>query len=427
MPGQSSNADRTSSSTRLSRRRLLNQAASAGAVALAARSPIRAEERAGSGVLGANERVGVGIIGSGGMGRGHMNNFKKLGAEWIGVCDVYKPNLEAGMEIAGKNAVAYHEHEKLLDNKDIDAVVIGSPEHWHHDHLLATLDAGKDAYCEKPMCHSIEEGQSMVNAVRKTDRIVQIGMQRRSSETIRQIKEEVFDEGLLGDIHIVRAEWYWDWHIGSKMSEVNRGDLDWERFCGPAGKQEYEPLKYRAWRYYWPFSGGNETDQGTHLMDVVQWMMGADTPRSAVQFGDVYYNQPTETPDTFCCTFEYPNFMATWTLCYASNRYRNGWSITFQGLKGSLFLTEAGYRIFDQVNGWEDGWPKRAKEHLPGGLTRTEPHIQNFLDCIKSRKQPNAPAEIGHKAVRPLHLANAALRANRRAFLEPDGASIRLA
>ncbi len=398
----------------LNRRQFLG-ATAAGLGAMAA-------PRLATGVLGANEKIVLGVIGSGGMARHHMNTFKKLGAEFAAVCDVYEPNLNEGLKLAGEKAKGYVEHEKLLERKDIDAVVIGSPEHWHHDHLIDTVKAGKDAYCEKPMCWSIEQGANMVKEVRKTDRVVQIGMQRRSSPAIHQMKK-FFDDKLFGDIYIVRAEWYWNMDVNRDV-KVD-GKLDWERFCGPAGRQEFEPMKYRYWRYYWPFSGGNETDQGTHLLDVVQWMMDAGQPISAVQFGDVYRNKPTETPDTFCCTFEFPNFMATWTLGYTTNTWRNGWSICFQGTKAALFLTETGYRIFDQVNGWEKGMPKPSKEYLPGGVTDTTPHVQNFLDCVKSRKDPNATVEIGHRAVRPLHLANVALRKKTRAVLDADGVTIK--
>lgn len=396
----------------------------AGSQVATAQSP-----RPGRRVLGANDRIVLGIIGSGGMGRHHMNTLNSIGGiEWAAVCDVYEPNLNEGLKLAGSKAKAYLEHERLLENKDIDAVVIASPEHWHHRHLIDTVAAGKDAYSEKPMCWNIKQGQEMVEAVRKTDCIVQIGMQRRSTPIIRDEIKPIFDQGEngpLGKVHLVRAEWYWN--IGIDRSSTLPGKLDWERFCGPAGKQEFAPIKFRHWRLFWPFSGGNETDQGTHLMDVVQWMMGVDQPKSAVQWGDVFEHKPTETPDTFCCTFEYPNFVATWTLGYSTNTWRNGWSITFQGTKGALFLTEAGYRIFDQVNGWEKGWPKPKVEVLPGSVTDTRPHLTNFLDCVRSRKQPNAPVEIGHKAVRPLHLANAALKANRRAILEDDGVTIRFA
>jgi predicted dehydrogenase len=420
-------APQNGSSTPWSRRRFLNTAAGASAAVLGARRLAAQAIKPGRRVLGANDRIVMGIIGAGGMGRGHMENFQNVGGmEWAAVCDVYEPNLQKGMKIADGNAKGFAEHERLLDRKDIDAVLIATPEHWHHDHLIAAVAAGKDAYCEKPMCWNLQQGREMIDAVRKSDSIVQIGMQRRSSPVIRDEVKKVFEDGTLGKIHMVRAEWYWNFKV-DPHAEAERDKLNWERFCGPAGVQEYSPVKYRYWRYYWPFSGGNETDQGTHLMDVVLWMMNAKQPKSAVQWGTVYENKPTETPDTFCCTFEFPDFLCTWTLGYTTNTWFNGWSITFQGTRGALFLTEAGYRLFNQVNGWEKGWPKPAKQTLPGNVTSTVPHIQNFLECVRSRKEPNAPVEIGFQGVRPLHLANAALKSNRRAVLEDDGVTIRLA
>ncbi len=405
------------SDTKLNRRQFLGTTA-VGLGALAA-------PKLATGVLGANEKIVVGVIGTGGMARHHMSKLKGMNVEFAAVCDVYEPNLAEGMKLAGDKATPYAEHEKLLERKDIDVVVIGTPEHWHHKHLIDAVRAGKDAYCEKPMSWSIEQGAEMVKEVRKTDRVVQIGMQRRSSPTIHEMKREIFDKKVLGNIYLVQAEWYWKYPPNGVKNDELPGKLDWQRFCGPAGEQTFEPMKFRSWRFFWPFSGGNVTDQGTHLMDVVQWMMGVDQPVSALQYGNVYVNKPTETPDVFCCTFEYPDFMATWTLNYSTPKWRNGWSIVFHGEKAALFLTEQGYRVFDQVNGWENGLPKPVREDMPGGVTDTTPHLKNFLECVKSRKDPNATVEIGHKAVRTLHLANIALKKRTRAILDADGVTVR--
>lgn len=372
-------------------------------------------------VFGANERIVMGIIGAGGMGRGHMENFKNLGAEWGAVCDVYEVNRELGLEIAGTQAKCCIDHREVLDRKDIDAVLIATPEHWHHNHLVDAVRAGKDAYCEKPMSHSIEEGADMVKEVRKANRVVQVGMQRRSSPAILECKK-ILEAGTLGEINLVRAEWYWNMDIRTKA--VLPGKLDWDRFVGPARKQPFEPVRYRNWRYFWDFSGGNMTDQGTHLLDVVQWFMGTTQPRAAYCYGEVYKLFPSETPDTFCATFEYPKFMCTWTLYYGSS-FQNGWAIIFQGQKATLELCERGYKVYQEP--WRgDRWdvPRPAVEKLVGGLTHTPPHIQNFLECVKSRQQPNATVEIGHEAVRTLHLANISSKKKARAVLGEDGVTV---
>ncbi len=373
-------------------------------------------------VFGANDRIVMGIIGAGGRGRGMMDSFTEHGADWAAVCDVYEVNTSLGLENAGAQAKAYPDHRKLLERKDIDAVLIASPEHWHHDHLIDSVRAGKDAYCEKPLSWSIEQGANMVAEVRKTDRIVQVGMQRRSSPPILECKQ-LLEQGTIGEINLVRAEWYWD--INLRTRPVLRDKLDWERFVGPARKQPFEPARFRHWRYFWDFSGGNMTDQGTHLIDVIQWFTNTTQPVAAQCCGKVYKLFPSETPDTFCATFEYPKFTCTWTLTY-TNSFQNGWGIVFQGQKGTLELCEAGYRVYKEP--WSGGrWdrPEPATEKLPGGLTQTVPHIKNFLECLRTRKQPNAPIEIGHEAVRALHLANFAFHKQARAALAEDGRTVK--
>lgn len=373
-------------------------------------------------VFGANDRVVMGIIGAGGMGRGHMENFKDQGAEWGAVCDAYGVNQDLALEIAGPQAKGYDHHKKLLERKDIDAVLIATPDHWHHDHLVDALHAGKDAYCEKPMSWSIEQGADMVKEVRKTDRVVQVGMQRRSSPMVRECKE-LIDQGKLGEINLVRAEWYWN--LSVKPRPIITDKLDWARFVGPAKSQPFELIKFRNWRWFWDFSGGNMTDQGTHLIDVIQWFTGATQPLAATCYGAVYKLQPAETPDTFSATFEYPKFMATWTLAYM-NSFQNGWGIVFQGQKGTLELCEQGYRFYQEPWAPKSRWdrPEPTIEKLPGGLTQTPPHIKNFLECVRTRQQPNATIELGHQAVRSLHLANIAQHKKTRAVLAADGATV---
>ena len=386
-------------------------------------------------VFGANDRLVMGLIGAGGRGRGVMQEFIQQGlpagsrppapgaVEFTAVCDVYEVNLDLGIEMAGGTAKGYRDYRQLLARKDIDAVLIATPEHWHHRQLIDSVAAGKDAYCEKPMSHSIEEGAEMVAAVGKTDRIVQVGMQRRSSPGVIEAKKYL-DDGTLGEVNLVRAEWYWNTALHTRP--VMREKLDWERFVGPAPRQPFDPVRFRNWRYFWDFSGGNMTDQGTHLIDVIQWFMGVTEPVAAVNYGAVYKLLPSETPDTFVATFEYPKFTCSWTLCYSSS-FENGWAITFHGHKATMEMCEAGFRIYPEP--WKGDHfrrPEPTVEKLPGDLTATGPHVANFLECVRSRKQPNATVEIGHQAVRTLHLANIAGRKQARAVLAEDGVRVKV-
>ena len=376
-------------------------------------------------VFGANDRVVMGIIGSGGRGRRLMESFKSQGVDWAGVCDVYGPNRERAREIAGPKSKEYLDYRELLDRKDIDAVLIGTPDHWHHNHLIDTVRAGKDAYCEKPMSWSIEQGANMVAEVRKTDRIVQVGMQRRSAPAIHECKK-LIDEGRLGEINLVRAEWYWNRTVSKRPVEASK--LDWDRFVGPSPKQPFEPVRFRAWRYFWDYSGGNMTDQGTHLLDVIQWLTNTSQPVAAYCHGKVYKLHPAETPDTFCAIFEYPGFSCTWTLTYM-NSFHNGWGIVFHGRKATLELCEAGYKIYDEPWGGSrrsTRWtvPQPDVKNLSGGVTETMPHVINFLESLRTRRQPNATVERGHEAVRTLHLANISYHKGARAVLAEDGKTV---
>ena len=316
----------------------------------------------------------------------------------------------------------YGDQYELLTREDIDAVLIATGDRWHALLSIIAAQHGKDVYCEKPLSWSLEQGANMVAEVRKTDRIVQVGMQRRSSPMVQECKQLV-DQGSLGEINLVRAEWYWN--VSVRVRPVLADRLDWERFVGPAPKQPFEPVRFRHWRYFWAFSGGNMTDQGTHLMDVIQWFTNSAQPVAAQCYGQVYKLQPAETPDTFCAIFEYPKFMATWTLAYM-NSFQNGWGVVFQGQKGTLELCEAGYRLYKEPWAPNTRWvrPDPVIEKLPGGLTQTPPHIKNFLECVRTRQQPNATIELGHQAVRSLHLANIAYHKKARAVLGEDGLTV---
>jgi predicted dehydrogenase len=303
-----------------------------------------------------------------------------------------------------------------LAQSGVDAVVVATPDHQHAPCLFAALAAKKDIYLEKPMSHSIEESQRMIQAVRKTDRIVQIGMQRRSAPAVIEAKR-VFDSGILGKVTMAKP--MWNWNVSKPLDNSPLpGKLDWKRFLGKAKDRDLEPMRFRSWRYFWDYSGGNMTDQGTHLMDVVQWFSGAGFAKSAVCFGQASKNTGSEVPDVFTAVFEYSGLMATWTLNYC-NSYDNDWSVMFQGDEGTMLLNTAGYKI------WKEPWLKNpAPVQEMAAPIPIEPHIQNFLDCVKSRRQPNAPVEVGASAVSAPHLANVAFHGDRRAHLSADGAKV---
>lgn len=355
--------------------------------------------------FGANDRIRYGLIAAGGRGRYLNRIFQKLGNECVSVCDVYEPNIELALKEAPK-AKSYLDYHELLDQKDIDAVVIASPDHHHCPMMLDALAAGKDIYAEKPLSKSLEESSRMIQAVRKSKQVVQIGMQRRSAESVIKAKKLV-DDGVLGRVTLVKPQW--NWNISKELNNSPLpGKLDWKRFLGSAKKRELEPMRFRYWRYFWDYAGGNMTDQGTHLMDVVQWFTKSGPPKSAICNGYVAKMTGAEHPDVFSAVFEYPEMMVTWTLDYC-NSYQNGWSITFMGDKATMILDDAGFAVYAEP--WKKTNEPIYKEEAP---VPVESHVQNFMDCIKSRKDPNCTVEIAAQAVSGPHLANLAFLKGRK-------------
>lgn len=406
-------------SDKAGRRRFIANAGAglAGAGLLTAKSYAR--------VIGANERIQLGIIGSGGRGRSVMGSFRKFAdqCEFIHVCDVYEPNINAALKLSREGAKSTMDYKELLANKDVVAVLNATPDHWHANILLDAVAAGKDVYTEKPFSYSIEQGAKMVKGVRATKQIVQVGMQRRSSEAVRGAKKLV-DDGVLGEVVMARAQWFWNRKPMPQKLQL-AGKLDWERFQGPAKKRHpLDERRFFHWRNFSDYNGGHMTDQGTHLMDVIQWFCNdGKPPVSAVCQGAIYVHKGGDVPDTFTAVYEYPTFLVTWTLCYG-NSYEDGWKIHIQGKKATMVIDDDGYRVYAEP--WNrPNIPPAIIHEYKGGIP-TDPHVKNFLDCVKSRQEPNAPVEVGHNAVTGPHLANLALRQQKRVVLSGDGAVARV-
>ncbi len=363
-----------------------------------------------SSAFGANDRITYAVLATGGRGRSVSKTFMKVGAQCTALCDVYQPHLDLASKDAPE-ARTYGDYQELLDKeKGLDAVLIASPDHQHFPMLRAALAARKDVYLEKPLSKSLEQSAAMIKTVRASSQVVQIGMQRRSAPAIYKAKK-LIDDGVLGRVTLVKPQWHWN--IAAKLDNSPLpGKIDWQRFLGGAPNRELEPMRFRRWRYFWDYAGGNMTDQGTHLMDVVQWFMNSGPPKSAICHGYVAKMEGAEHPDVFSAAYEYDNFMVTWTLDY-SNSYQNGWSITFMGDKGTLILDDAGYKIFAEP------WKRDAEPlHSEQAPVPVETHVQNFLDCVKSRQDPNCTVEIAAQAVSGPHLANLAMVNGRKMRLD---------
>ena len=364
-------------------------------------------------VFGANDRIRVGIIGPGGRGRYLMGEFKEFGAELAGVCDVYRPNLEAGLKIAMPNAEQYKDYRKLLDNKSLDAVIVSTPDHWHAKMVIDAVHAGKDVYVEKPLAHKIDEGFAVIDAVRKTNRIVQVGTQRRSSEMFLQGKS-IMDSGQLGEVHLVTSQWmnYTGNIRGSKL----QGELDWNQWQGSAPKHELDPQRFFNWYYYYDYSGGLIVGQAAHIVDCIQWYMKSNGPLAVTCSGLPPDLPGVDITNTATILMEFPeNYQATFTLGYKSMTYNsaNDQLKQFHGTKARFDVGREFYYLWPQSTAVEMKPSVARKE--PGSFNRAAPaHVRNFLECIRSRKEPNAPVEAGQATNIVLCMAMQSLREGRR-------------
>lgn len=363
---------------------------------------------------GANDRLAYGVIGTGGRGRWLNQAFQSVGAQCVALCDVYEPHLEQARAESPPGAKSYVDYNDLLAREEIDFVVIATPDHQHCPNLLAALEAGKDVYLEKPLSLSLGQSKQMVEAVRESKQVVQIGMQRRSMPFVMRAKS-LIEEGMLGQISMVKAKWNWHFELPLDNDPLP-GTLDWDRFLGSARKRPLEPMRFRWWRAFWDYSGGNMTDQGTHLMDVVQWLTGSDPPVSAVSQGKLIRVPGAEVPNVFSATFEYPEFLATWTLDYRTS-FEYDWSIQIIGEEGSMILDRTGSRIFSEPEASRTPWSTEAlpeQVYKEADRDSDELHMANMLECVRSRKEPNCPIEIAAAAVTGPHMANLAYLEERK-------------
>jgi predicted dehydrogenase len=372
---------------------------------------------------GANERIRIGVIGTGGRASGLMTLLKKLpGNEIVAVCDAYEPRLLRAAEIAGSGATKVSDYRRILDDRQIDAVVIGAPDHWHKTMTLDAVAAGKDVYVEKPVSHTIAEGAEMVKAIESSKQIVQTGTQQRSWDHW-VLGKQIIDSGRLGQITFVHTYWYQHATAGP-YTPVSLDKLDWKRWLGPAPDQPFRPERFYQWRHFWDFGGGGITDLMTHWIDVVHWYMDVEAPLSADTTGHNYNLTLWEAPDTVAVALEFPrNFMAAYLGTYVSRVDDGG--LEFRGDRGTLKIDR------NRLAFYRDDAANAAGTYLPepdiyvrSSGDGTQTHLQNWLDCIKSRKAPNAHIRVAHQAARTSHLANAALRAGHRVRWNPASESI---
>ncbi len=366
-------------------------------------------------ILGANDRIRIGVIGTGGRGRLLMGLFNQCPeAETVAVCDVYGPRRSQAKEKLAPQAREYGDYRQVLDQKELDAVVIATPDHWHTPMALAAIAAGKDIYLEKPVTHTLEEGERLRAAVEGSKQVVQTGTQNRSIPHFIQAREIVASGGL-GRVAFVHTYFYQNYlPLDPARIPVEASKLDWKGFLGPAPDQPFNQARFLQWRWYWDFGGGTLTDLFTHVVDVAHWFLGKDLPVSTSASGMNSLLPKWQTPDTVNACFRYPgDLMVVFNAMMGGSL--EGGATLFRGTKAMLRISRAGFALWDEPDrSFAEGpitAPPRLEVKPQGDVVLL--HVKNFLDCVRSRKTPNAPIAAAIACARAGHLGNLALRQGR--------------
>jgi predicted dehydrogenase len=368
-------------------------------------------------------QVVLGVIGAGGRGTLVMTTFQKDPGVRVGaIADVYEPNLERALSAAsrtpGNQAKAYRNHRRLLEDKEITAVLIATPEHWHHRMVLDALAAGKDVYVEKPLCQTPEQGVELVDAERRSRNIVQVGMQRRSYDLYLEARE-VVAAGTLGQVRMVRS-WWLNNGLGGSGTATLEGPLDWDEWQGPARRVPLDPFRFRHWREFSDYAGGIVADQGAHVYDGIHLLMNSGAPVAVMAAGGKRHLPKADTPESVVVAAEYAeDFVAVFTINYAAMRYksRNDQLNSLDGDRARLDVGREDFRVFAQGN---EETPVLTKKSEKGFGAATDLHVANFIECVRTRKTPTAPIAKGFLSALVVQMANLSLHSGRRVRWNPD-------
>jgi len=355
--------------------------------------------------------IRVGLIGSGGRGQLLTREFREVGATVAAVCDVYEPNLQEGLKAASTGAIPHSDYRRLLEDKSLQAVIVATPDHWHARMVIDAVEAGKDVYVEKPLCHTIEEGFDVIAAVRRNKRVVQVGTQRRSLPLFHEARRLM---PKLGDVRLVTSHWLN--HQKGLSSAKIAGKLDWNQWLGSAPEREVDSLRFFNWYYFWDYSGGLLIGQAAHMVDAIQWYMNSREPLAVTCTGGRINLHGAEIPETAVLAMEFPeDYLATFTIGYKAMRYRttNDQIAQYHGSAARLDVGREGYALYPESQ--ELDMKPSTHTLQPGSFAQaTREHIRNFLECIQTRQDPNATVEMGQATNIVLVMALKSLRDGRR-------------
>ena len=374
--------------------------------------------------VAAADKVNVGMIGVGGRGRGLLGVYASLpDVNVTHLCDADQASLERADQVIAKAGArkpqTTNDMRHLLDDKEVDAVVVATPDHWHAPATILACDAGKDVYVEKPASHNIREGRLMVDAARRNRRIVQVGTQSRSRPSTLKAME-IVTSGQIGEVIMAKA---WDVQlrddIGHKENSPVPDGVDYDTWLGPAPWIPFNENRFHyKWHWHWHFGTGDAGNDGAHQIDIARWALGVDYPKSAKGMGGkIFFEDDQQTPDTMNVTFDYGGKALIWEMRiwnpYGMDGQENG--VAVYGSEATIQIgrwdRRWGYKLFDRAG--------KLVEHNDAD-DEADDHMRNFIDCVRTRKLPNADVSIGHLSALHCHLANIVARTGRNVDFDQE-------
>ena len=380
-----------------------------------------------AGALGANDRIRVAMIGVGSRGQELLKQIVTVpNTQVVGVADVYTRRFDEAKRIA-PGIQTFDDYRRVLDMKDIDGVIVASPLHIHARHFVDTIAAGKDLYAEKTMTWSIPEAEKCLESARNSDRVIQIGLQHESGGPFADAKKWM-SEGIVGKVTQVdswmsrntrhgQGQW-----VRQPAADCTAQNVNWQSFLNGRPDKGFDAYKFMNWRLYWMFSGGNITENMIHQIAWIMSLLDLPLPSAAYMSGGVFSEKDgREVPDTIAVTLDFPNdLVVTWQSTFSNRRYGLG-----QKILGSDGTIEYIAGATDMVSGESEEqvhyYPEKVNRPdgpMRTGNSPTPSHMANWIDCIRSRKTPNAPVELGYRSAVAAHMANLSYRQKKRVTLE---------
>lgn len=402
-----------------SRRAFLGASLSAAAAARAAVAP--------------SDRVRIGLIGCGGISVADSAAFlAHPECEIVSICDIddemIAKTLERLTKAGQKRPDAVKDYRRVIDRKDVDVVLVCTPDHWHALPAIAAFQAGKDAYVEKPLATSVEESRAVRDAARRYNRVAQMGTHWRSGPHFAEAVEMV-RSGKLGKVRQVRCFAYLDWitDCGNPPDSDPPAGVDYDMWLGPAPKRRFNKNRFHFnFRWFWDYAGGLMTDWGVHLINVALWSMGPEWPKSVISSGGKYVLQDnTETPDTQITVYDFPSYTLIWEhqVQCGLGPDRREHAVVWTGSDATLILDTSGWELIAEPKKRNSVVEMRRRTVATEAIRAA--HAKNFLDCVKSRQAPVENLDVGHHVSAVAMLGNVALRSKSR--IEWDAAANRVA